>query len=63
MFFYYMETKTNKAVIKKMRAAYQEFAKQMAILKKQSEGLLKKSLKKVDTEKMKKALDEIKNIS
>lgn len=53
----------DKEVVNKMQAAYDEFAKYMAKLEVKASGLVKKTLKDVDKEKMDSAMAKIKALS
>lgn len=53
----------DKDVVKKMQAAYDEFAKYMAQLEAKASTLVKKTLKDVDKEKMNAAMAKIKALS
>lgn len=44
-----------------MDKAYRDFAKKIAELEKRGSALVKKNLKKIETEKIEDVLDEIKN--
>ena len=53
----------DKEVVKKMQAAYDEFAKYMAKLESKASSLVKKTLKGVDKDKMDATMAKIKALS
>ena len=55
-----MATSKDQTIIAKMEKAFDEFKKQIAVLQKQGNSLIKKSLKDIEQKKIQDILDKIK---